>query len=747
MRKYIVLIMLSLCSIGVSAQSEAMTVDNQMPGWLSSKIAYTDQVSLKSLKVTGYINGTDLAFVKGMMKNKSLVHVDLSDANIVSGGGVKDNEVSYGFYFQEQKQGTYLSLPVNAEVINNFYRSGPSGSDVSGNNVIDTLVLGGPSYKRFTLHRQNHFLANYLYLREGVDTLDTYSALSVKKIHLPSTVRYLPRNAFMKREERYGETTDEIDINLTDAIEGIARTAFRDLYLKGDTIRLPSGMKVWYTSSFLIRKEGTVIHIPAGLTVIDNESDRYGNREQIESDKHIHFFMESAVPPEFIRRYSGGRELSGCVVHVPQGSKSNYEKAECWKYATIIEEIPVKGVSIDKPEECVYVGDRFKPDVAIVPENALNRNYTLKSLDERVAALDDEGFVVLKSYGKARIQATTEDGGYTDVCEFDVYEHTVGIRFETEQARVRKGGRLTLAAVAQPEGKTDGRLVWSSSDGSVASVDEEGVVSGKSKGEAVITVTAVDGGYTAECRVRVYQPVTELRMDNRSVTVDTGDDIQLTATILPYDADNKSIVWSSDNPDVADVNGKGVVTGVKAGQTVIRATSEDEGISDFCVVTVNQPVTGVSLSKSELSFGKIGDAEQLVASVQPADATNKELNWSSSDESVAIVSNGRVLCSGYGSAIVYVTTVDGGYMASCVVKADDGLTGIDGVAADGSVSVDNGRLVLKGIPEGMRILVTDISGQVVCSLKGDGTALTTLPDLGKGVFVVKIGNKSCKVVL
>ena len=747
MRKYIVLIMLSLCSIGVSAQSEAMTVDNQMPGWLSSKIAYTDQVSLKSLKVTGYINGTDLAFVKGMMKNKSLVHVDLSDANIVSGGGVKDNEVSYGFYFQEQKQGTYLSLPVNAEEINYFYRNGPSGFDEPGNNVIDTLVLGGPSYKSFTLYRQHHFLANYLYLREGVDTLDTYSALSVKKIHLPSTVRYLPRNAFMKREESYGETTDEIDINLTDAIEGIARTAFRDLYLKGDTIRLPSGMKVWYTSSFLIRKEGTVIHIPAGLTVIDNESDRYGNREQIESDKHIHFFMESAVPPEFIMRYSGGRELSGCVVHVPQGSKSNYEKAECWKYATIIEEIPVKGVSIDKPEECVYVGDRFKPDVAIVPENALNRNYTLKSLDERVAALDDDGFVVLKSYGKARIQATTEDGGYTDVCEFDVYEHTVGIRLETEQARVRKGGRLTLSAVAQPEGKTDGRLVWSSSDGSVASVDEEGVVSGKSKGEAVITVTAVDGGYTAECRVRVYQPVTELRMDNRSMTVNTGEDIQLTATILPYDADNKSIVWSSDNPDVADVNGKGVVTGVKAGQTVIRATSEDEGISDFCVVTVNQPVTGVSLSKSELSFSKIGDAEQLVANVQPADATNKELNWSSSDESVAIVSNGRVLCSGYGSAIVYVTTVDGGYMASCVVKADDGLTGIDGVAADGSVSVDNGRLVLKGILEGMRILVTDISGQVVCSLKGDGTALTTLPDLGKGVFVVKIGNKSCKVVL
>ena len=64
--------MLSLCSIGVSAQSEAMTVDNQMPGWLSSKIAYTDQVSLKSLKVTGYINGTDLSWV-----SRNLVGINL----------------------------------------------------------------------------------------------------------------------------------------------------------------------------------------------------------------------------------------------------------------------------------------------------------------------------------------------------------------------------------------------------------------------------------------------------------------------------------------------------------------------------------------------------------------------------------------------------------------------------------------------------------------------------------------------
>lgn len=720
-----------------------MTVDNQMPGWLSYKISYPDQVSLKNLTVTGYINGADMKFIKDLMQNKNLIHLDLSDANIVTGEGTYENQMRSDFYFSENKDGTFLSLPKTLETIFSLYPS-----DISRNNVTDTLIVGGPAYKKFSLTRQFAYLANFLYMREGIDTI-TSTDIPVKKVHLPSTLKYIPKYAFIVKggDVISADCAEEIDVNLTDAIEGIAPGAFRNLYIKGDTIRLPSKMNIWYTNSFLIKKEGNVIYIPKNISVIDNDEDEYGASSQINSSKRIHFFMESPIPPKYNKHYNSEMELSGCIVHVPYGSKSNYEKEKYWKEATIIEEIPVTGISINKPTGCMYVGDKFKLDVVVLPENALNKKYTLKSLDEKIATIDKDGVVTLNSYGKAKIQATTEDGGFTDVCEFDVYEHTTGVRLSTESARIKKDDKFSLTAVILPEGKNDGMLRWSSDDEDIASVDEDGVISGKSKGEAVITVTTVDGGYTATCKVQVYQPVTELRMDTKAITVKTGENQQLTATILPYDADNKNIIWSSDDSSIADVNSKGVVSGIKAGQVLIRATSEDENISDFCVVTVNQPVTGVTLNKTEISFGKIGDTEELVATVLPADATNKELNWSSSDQSVAIVSNGQVLCAGYGTAIVYVTTVDGGHMDSCIVTAKDGSTDISEIITNGGISVDNGCIVLKGIPVEKQIVITDISGQIVYSVKSNGMDEMVLPNFGKGVFIIKIGNKSCKIVL
>lgn len=88
------------------------------------------------------------------------------------------------------------------------------------------------------------------------------------------------------------DCAEEIDVNLTDAIEGIAPGAFRNLYIKGDTIRLPSKMNIWYTNSFLIKKEGNVIYIPKNISVIDNDEDEYGASSQINSSKRIHFLWK-----------------------------------------------------------------------------------------------------------------------------------------------------------------------------------------------------------------------------------------------------------------------------------------------------------------------------------------------------------------------------------------------------------------------------------------------------------------------
>ena len=328
----------------------------------------------------------------------TIIHLDLSDANIVTGEGTYENQMRSDFYFSENKDGTFLSLPKTLETIFSLYPS-----DISRNNVTDTLIVGGPAYKKFSLTRQFAYLANFLYMREGIDTI-TSTNIPVKKVHLPSTLKYIPKYAFIVKggDVISADCAEEIDVNLTDAIEGIAPGAFRNLYIKGDTIRLPSKMNIWYTNSFLIKKEGNVIYIPKNISVIDNDEDEYGASSQINSSKRIHFFMESPIPPKYNKHYNSEMELSGCIVHVPYGSKSNYEKEKYWKEATIIEEIPVTGISINKPTGCMYVGDKFKLDVVVLPENALNKKYTLKSLDEKVATIDKDGVVTLNSYGKAK---------------------------------------------------------------------------------------------------------------------------------------------------------------------------------------------------------------------------------------------------------------------------------------------------------------------------------------------------------
>lgn len=163
-----------------------MTVDNQMPGWLSNKISYPDQVSLKNLTVTGYINGADMKFIKDLMQNKNLIHLDLSDANIVAGEGAYDNQIS-GCSFSGNKVGTFLALPKTAEQISGSYG--------------DTLIVGGPSYKKFSLSRRSAYLANYLYMREGIDTI-TSTDIPVKKSPFTFNVEVYSKVCFYG-ERRY----------------------------------------------------------------------------------------------------------------------------------------------------------------------------------------------------------------------------------------------------------------------------------------------------------------------------------------------------------------------------------------------------------------------------------------------------------------------------------------------------------------------------------------------------------------
>ena len=152
---------------------------------------------------------------------------------------------------------------------------------------------------------------------------------------------------------------------------------------------------------------------------------------------------------------------------------------------------------------------------------------------------------------------------------------------------VTVGQTLTITASVAPADATNKAVTWSSSSDSIATV-EDGVVTGVAEGDATITVTTEDGGFTATCDVTVEAAtvaVTGVSVSPTSDSITIGEDLTLTATVEPENATNKTVTWSSSEATVATVE-DGVVTGVSAGNATITVTTEDGGFTATCDVTV-----------------------------------------------------------------------------------------------------------------------------------------------------------------
>lgn len=147
--------------------------------------------------------------------------------------------------------------------------------------------------------------------------------------------------------------------------------------------------------------------------------------------------------------------------------------------------------------------------------------------------------------------------------------------------------------------------------------------------------------------------------------------------VQPSDAFDKRLKWSSDNEEVATVDENGEVYAHKSGTATITVTTYDGSVSNSCEIIVAKPVAGVSIEPAEVELTELGKTAQLTAKIQPEDATNKNVTWKSSNESVCIVSNkGELLTTGYGKTVVLATTEDGNYVGTCIVTVSE-ETGID----------------------------------------------------------------------
>ena len=168
--------------------------------------------------------------------------------------------------------------------------------------------------------------------------------------------------------------------------------------------------------------------------------------------------------------------------------------------------------------------------------------------------------------------------------------------------------------------------------------------------------------------------VSGILLNKSEVSLHVNETEILTATITPANATDTSVLWESSNATIATVTG-GKITALRVGSATITATANDGGQIASCEVYVTPiSVESVSLNYTQLSM-LYGESKTLTALVVPQNATETGVIWQSSNAAVVAVENGKLTATGYGSAVITVTTVDGGKTATCAVEViDDTIT-------------------------------------------------------------------------
>ena len=245
------------------------------------------------------------------------------------------------------------------------------------------------------------------------------------------------------------------------------------------------------------------------------------------------------------------------------------------------------------------------------------------------------------------------------------------------------GETKAIMATVLPENATNKALRWSISGTDVATV-EDGLVTAVGVGRTILVVSSNDGGKYKTCVINVTDgsvPIQSISLNESTINMEIGESETLEATVLPENATDKSVTWTSEDPTIATVE-DGVVTAVAEGHTTIIATGSDGITWAGCSVYVTDPnpsVKSVSLNESTLEID-LGENSTLTATVMPYNAVDKSVTWESSDTDVATVANGVITAVGVGETTITVTTVDGGFTATCIVTVVDNSIHVTGVS-------------------------------------------------------------------
>ncbi|MGN1019282.1 MAG: Ig-like domain-containing protein [Aristaeellaceae bacterium] len=338
---------------------------------------------------------------------------------------------------------------------------------------------------------------------------------------------------------------------------------------------------------------------------------------------------------------------------------------------------PVTRLQITAEKKTTILGGTLPLTVTYTPENASIQQVTWQSSNEKVATVDENGVVTGVSKGTATIKATAVDGSRrTATYQVTVQQQPESITLKETSAVVNVGSYKTLTATVLPAATNDKTVTWSSSDEGVATVNAKGRVTPVAPGVCVITCQSKSYPEVyATATVEVHQLVTKITFADNDVSFNVGDTCQLFWQTAPANATNTALTFKSSNETIATVTDDGLVSGLKRGSCTITATAADgSGKKATVKISVLQPVLGVHMENDTIRVG-VDESYTARAILEPTDASNTAMSWTSADTSIATVKGTRnkptITGKRWGTTTITGVTQDGGYTTTATVNVGD----------------------------------------------------------------------------
>lgn len=460
------------------------------------------------------------------------------------------------------------------------------------------------------------------------------------------------------------------------------------------------------------------------------------------------------------------------VITAPSGT--NYEGWVVISYGTAKDSVKllinhaVDSVSFGAAprDTTMGIGTTKTLTASVFPNNAL-QEVLYSSSNSAVAEVQTvglQGIITAKAVGTARITVSAGKGAgmKTDTFLVKVDNPITGLNFAitTDTIPMQINSELDVQAVATPANADNiNTLQWSivpiapATPGLVTIASNSGLTvkiqSAATPGIARLTVTSTNG-VTANRVIKVLDPihVTAMTIDKDTVSLPVGKKDTLTARILPAEALNKKVTWTSTNPSFAAVerltDTTAVVTGKTVGVAMIVGKTEDGNFKDTCYIYVRNAVElkAIKLDKQKIRL-KLNTTDTLAVAFSPANASDQRVKFLSADTSIATVdANGVIKGLKTGTVYVSVTSLEGGFKDSCEVTVYDPNPNIETAAGVNIWSAENGLRVQSD--KARTLAVYSISGALYSKETVVGDRFIALPS---GLYIVTLGEVSRKVAI